>query len=391
MAGGPWDTIHTLRNPQRREVTAVLKPKIKDAHRPIPRPNGTIWIGSIQYGLGTELDDGTGLVWPICRRMDGTLSRDQLITAVAAEHSAKTTDIEEIVDFLIQSGWVEDLGAAQPPTMTARELERYERSVQFQSWIDATPRSSRYELQNRLKTSKVTILGVGGIGSAVASSLVASGVGHVHCVDCDEVELTNLNRQLLYTEADVGRRKVEVAVERLRDLNRDIQVTGTDTTLSSPDDIVASIRGSDVFLLCADIPHEIVHWANEAMLRVGIPLVIGSYTGPMLCVGTHIPRVTGCHECMLAGERERLGTRGEADLLDAEHDIPGFNPVMAPTAQMTGHFAAMETLFLLFGMPVQTAGRRIHRNFLDYDHQYYIEAERRPGCPACGDDPDLAG
>lgn len=368
----------------------MLRPKIKDAHRPMRRPDGKIWIGSMQYGLGTELDDETGLVWPVCQLMDGRLSRDELITVVAADHGANTADVEEVVDFLIQSGWVEDLGADIPSNLSARELERYERSVQFQSWIDATPRSSRYELQSRLKASKVTVLGVGGVGSAVASSLVASGVGRVHCVDFDEVALSNLNRQLLYTEADIGRPKVKVAAERLSELNRDVQVTCADLALSCTEDIVAQVRGSDVFLLCADVPQEIINWANQAMLQLRIPLVIGFYTGPMLSVGTFIPGVTGCNDCMMADERERLGTLGRADLLDVDDQIPGFNPVMAPTAQMAGHFAAMETLFLLFGMRVQTAGRRIHRNFLDYDHQYYIEVKRRPDCPTCGDGSDFA-
>jgi len=362
----------------------MLRPRIKDAHRPIRRPDGMIWIGSLHYGLGAELDDSSGLVWPVCQRMDGTLSRDDLVAAVAGDQSAKASDVEQVVDFLIGSGWVEDAGAARPAALSPRELERYERSIQFQSWIDAAPRSSRYELQVRLKTSRVTVLGVGGIGSAVASSLVASGVGHVHCVDYDEVELTNLNRQLLYTEADIGQRKVAVAVSRLTGLNSDVRVTGADVMLSGPEDIADAVRGSDVFVLSADTPDEIFGWANQVALRLGIPWVTASYTGPMLSVDTLVPGVTGCYDCLVAADEERMGAAGRADLVDIEMRIPGFNPVMAPTAQMAGHFAALEILYLLFGMRVQTAGRRIHRNFLDYDHQYYIEATRRPHCPACG-------
>lgn len=363
----------------------MLKPKIKEAHRPIVRPNGRIWLGSRHYGLGTELDDETGLVLPVCERMDGTLTRDELIKAIGVDHEVTSQDVAEVVDFLIESGWVEDHGATPPAILSPRELERYGRSVQFQSWIDATPRSSRFELQAKLKASKVTILGVGGIGSAVAASLVASGVGRIHCADYDTIELSNLNRQLLYTESDLGRRKVEVAVERLSDMNRDVQVTGSDVKLSTPDDIVALIRGSHAFLLSADTPHEIVRWASAAMVRVGIPMIMGTYTGPMLSVGTYIPNVTGCFVCVLIAEQERLGAMGQSDLLTHDQGVSGFNPVMAPTAQMAGHFAAMEIIFLLLGMRVQTAGRILHRNFLDYDHQYYIDIAPQPTCPVCGD------
>ncbi|WP_433181674.1 HesA/MoeB/ThiF family protein [Actinoallomurus sp. CA-150999] len=364
----------------------MLKPRIKTAHHPIRRPDGMIWIGSQQYGLGSELDDESGLVWPLCHRMDGTLTREELVRTVAAERGAEPGDVVDVLDFLIESGWVEDVGAEPPTSLSERELERYDRSVQFQAWIDMTPRTHAYELQAKLKASTVAVLGVGGIGSAVAAGLAASGVGRIHCVDFDTVELSNLNRQLLYVESDLGRSKVEVAVERLGELNRDIEVTGSELRLSGPEDVVDSVRGSDVFLLCADGPKGIEHWADQAALRLGVPWVNGAYAGPMLCVGTFIPGETGCQQCMLDGERERRSAAGHADLL-ATRRIPGFHPVMAPTAQMAGHFAALEALFLLWGMPVQTAGRKLHRNFLDYDHQYYIEAKRRPDCPICGDSP----
>ncbi|MFI0480390.1 HesA/MoeB/ThiF family protein [Actinomadura sp. 9N215] len=367
----------------------MLKPRIKTAHLPVRRPDGMIWIGSRHYGLGAELDDESGLVWPLCQRMDGTLGKDDLVTVVAAEQAADPADVAEVVDFVIASGWAEDAGSEPPPSLSERELRRYERGVQFQSWIDTAPRSHPYELQARLKAASVAVLGMGGIGCAVASSLAASGVGRIHCVDFDEVELTNLNRQLLYTEADLGRRKVEVAVQRLRALNSDVEVTGADLRLDGADDVADAVRGADVFLLCADSPEGIEHYANRAALRLGTPWLNGAYAGPMLCAGTFIPGETGCYRCMRDGERERLESVGRGDLSNPR--IPGFNPVMAPTAQMAGHFAALETIFLLLGMPVQTAGRKLHRNFLDYDHQYYIEAKKRPDCPDCGDAARRAG
>jgi molybdopterin/thiamine biosynthesis adenylyltransferase len=282
----------------------MLKPRIKAAHRPTRSPDGLIWIGSMQYGLATELDDSTGLVWPVCERMDGTLGKDALIAAIAADRAAQPAEVEEVVDFLIESGWVEDVGAVAPNILSERELERYERSVMFQSWIDTEPRLSRYELQARLKGSKVTVLGVGGTGSAVAASLVASGVGHVHCVDFDVLELSNLNRQLLYNEADVGRLKVDAAVDRLSSMNRDVEVTGTNLLLTGAEDIVGQVRGSDAFVLCADTPHEIVYWANEAAVRLRMPFLISAYTGPMLMVGSVIPGTTGCYDCLITTQRE---------------------------------------------------------------------------------------
>src|SRR5579863_9331349 len=124
----------------------MFKPRVKVAHRPIRRPDGKIWIGSLHYGLGTELNDETGLVWPVCQRMDGSLTRDELIACVAAECETEAALVEEVVDFLIGSGWVEDSGAVLPAELSEREIRRYARSAQFQSWIDTAPRSSPYEL-----------------------------------------------------------------------------------------------------------------------------------------------------------------------------------------------------------------------------------------------------
>jgi len=216
-------------------------------------------------------------------------------------------------------------------------------------------------------------------------SLVASGVGQVHCADRDVVELTNLNRQLLYTEQDLGRSKAAAAAKRLRQLNSDVAVSWEELSITNQADIRAAVQGCDAFALCADRPPEIELWANDAALELGIPWVSASYTGPMLSVGTYIPGQTGCYQCLLDGEEERLAAAGLADLMDTGA-IPGFNPVMAPTAQIAGHFAALETLYLILGMNVQTAGRKFHWNYLDYEHHYYIEAKPRPGCPACHGD-----
>jgi molybdopterin/thiamine biosynthesis adenylyltransferase len=89
----------------------------------------------------------------------------------------------------------------------------------------------------------VVVLGLGGTGSAVASSLVAAGVGTVHCVDFDVIEAGNLTRQLLYTEDDVGAPKIPVAVERLGRINSHTVVTGEETRVDSTESIAGLMRG----------------------------------------------------------------------------------------------------------------------------------------------------
>jgi molybdopterin/thiamine biosynthesis adenylyltransferase len=366
-------------------VLLMVKPRIKDGHRPILRPDGRIWIGSVQYGLGAEIEDPSGLVWQCCQKMDGRRTRLEVIGELAADSPWSTAHVEEVIDMLTAAGWVEDAGAEVPANITERDRERYARNIDLMSWMDLTPRSSPYELQSRLKNSRVTVLGVGGIGSAVAVSLVASGVGQVHCVDGDQVELSNLNRQTLFGEPDIGRSKVEVAVERLRALNSDVVVSGKHLMIEHEDQIAAEVEGSDIFVHAIDRPRGIQYWSNAVSIRTGIPWTSASYNGPMMASSMYIPGKTGCYVCITEGERARLADRGDDDLLEVP-PVEGFNPVMAPTAQISGHFGALEIIYYLAGMEVQTAGRQLHRSFLNYDHQYYIDGPQRPDCPACGVD-----
>jgi molybdopterin-synthase adenylyltransferase len=368
--------------------------QIKPNHAPHRLENGAIWIGPAMPGEATEITDEAGVVWPICRRLDGTRSREALVAEVLAEQGpdgqATAGDIGEIIDYFIASGWVLDTAAPVPPELSEHELERYQRNAQFFSAIDMRPGSTGYGLQARLKAARVAVLGLGGVGSAAATSLTGCGVGSLHCVDYDTVELSNLNRQLLYTERDIGRSKVEAGVEHLRLRNSDIAITGTQTRLGGSDDISLEVKGCDAFLLCADHPglpgEGIEQWANEAAYACRVPWLTTEYSGPKYSLACFIPGQTVCFWCLWTQQRQRQHSTGIR--FDSEHVMPrdpAENPVIAPTAQIAGHYLAMETILLLLGMKVPTAGRELHRYVVDYDEQYYLDAESRPDCPVgCG-------
>ncbi|MFC7358671.1 HesA/MoeB/ThiF family protein [Nocardioides astragali] len=365
-------------------MSRMSRPRLKPPHQPLARPNGTLWIGSLQYGLGCEVDDASGLVQRCCRLMDGSRSVDDVVRELVRGTSWSSDDGVRVVEFLVESGWVEDAAGARPAVLSERELERYSRSADLLAWMDLTPRPSRFELQARLKQSRVTILGVGGIGSAVATGLAASGVGQLHCVDGDIVELSNLNRQVLFDERDLGRPKVDAAVDRLRAMNSDIEVTGSHGMITSEAEIEDAVRGSDVFVHAIDKPVGVQDWSNSVAWRLGIPWSSASYNGPMMTAVLFIPGVTGCRSCMLEAQVERLRAAGDEDLLQ-HGPLADFNPVMAATAQISGHFGAFEIIKYLTGLPVQTAGRQLHRSFVDFDHHYYTEAPRRADCLVCSD------
>jgi molybdopterin/thiamine biosynthesis adenylyltransferase len=173
--------------------------------------------------------------------------------------------VRGVVDQLIDAGFVEDAGAPSSPWLSSEEIERYRYNAEYFAWVDTNPRQSRWDAHERLKRSRVTVVGLGGTGSAVALSLVAAGVGRLRAVDCDVVEVSNLSRQLLYTESDVGQDKIDVAAARLRGLNSHVQVEVQHRSVSSTDDAMTLLAGEDLLILCADMPRgQIQRWVNDA-------------------------------------------------------------------------------------------------------------------------------
>ncbi|OKH43234.1 hypothetical protein NIES2101_31085 [Calothrix sp. HK-06] len=361
-------------------------PKVKLVHNPELLSENRIRVGSIQYGVGSEIcDDQEGNIWRLLGLMDGTRSIDTIVREMQKfKPELDTESVYQAIDVLIASGFIEDAGALPPTEFTLAELERYSRSANYFTWIDTQPRASQYEIQLRLKNARVTILGLGGIGSTVAMSLVASGVGSLHCVDFDQVEISNLNRQLLYTEDDIGLPKVDKALERLQRMNSHVIVTGQELQVQSSGDIMALMEMSDLFINCADQPTgQIDYWVNDAALSTHTPWLRSHYAGPMIVVGTYLPFHTPCYECFKHSDAQRhsIEDEGKKQLLLNTQPI---NAVVAPTANLAGHLAALEAIYFLADLKPQTLGRIFHQNLIIYDHSYYIESPFWTECPACG-------
>lgn len=365
----------------------MLKPRVKSVHEPYTLPGNRMIIGLMQYGVAAEIqDDEDGTIARILVLLDGTRDVAQVCADLAATHPGIDEDsVREVVDQLIEQGFIEDAAAPLPDGFTAEAAERYDRARHFYAWIDGTARQSPFEVQARIGRARVGLLGLGGTGTAVAAALVASGIGSLHCVDFDVIDQPNLTRQLLYTERDLGQPKVKVAVERLRAMNSHVEVTGQECQVSSVDDLVSLMAECDAFVLCADRPvQHIQHWTNEAALRTGTPWFMALYTGPMTVVGSFLPHRTGCFTCLSRRpDKHEIQTDG-TPLRGLERP----NAVIAATANVTGHLCALEVLYHVAGLPQQVAGRVFHQSVARWDHQYFIDVPHDPDCPSCGPQKD---
>ncbi len=361
----------------------MLRPRIKAIHKPVRLTPTLINIGGRQMGIGAEIDDPDGTLWSLLRLMDGTRTRAEIVAALVTELPDVTPDeAADAMDTIIDAGYVEDAAAPPPDTLSPDELERYDRAFHYYGWVDLKVRPSRWETQARLKASSVVVLGLGGTGSAVAASLVAAGVGTVHCVDFDVIEPGNLTRQLLYTEDDVGEAKVPTAMKRLGAMNRHVAVTGEEARVESAADVARLMRGRDLLVLCADQPmHAIREWTNLAALRTATPWLIAQYAGPMSVIGLFAPGRTGCHACLPSvGDRLREHYGAEPEEL---FPFTG-HAVIAPAANLTGHLAALEAVYHLADLPVTSLGRMFHLSLTDLTYHYVVAPRVGHKCETCG-------
>lgn len=179
-------------------------------------------------------------------------------------------------------------GELKSEDLNGYELERYSRQIMLDS--------IGYEGQLRLKNARVCVVGAGGLGSPIAMQLAAMGIGYIRIVDRDVVELSNLHRQVLYTDKDIGYVKVERAAERLKAINPYIKVEplAVSVNSSTADEI---IKGCDLVIDGLD-SIDARYALNDASLRAGIPYVYGGALSMLGSVCTVIPGKSACIRCI---------------------------------------------------------------------------------------------
>jgi molybdopterin/thiamine biosynthesis adenylyltransferase len=349
-------------------------PRVKQVHRPY-RTGDKIRIGGA-FGVAAEITDADGVVWSLMTAMDGVRAPEEIARVVHGQHPRHSVeDLRDAVAQLVETGFFEDGGAGTD--VDPRQRERYSRSVAYYSHVDRVPRRSVWEVHRKIAASHVVVLGVGGVGSACAYSLAASGVGSLTIVDDDLVEPSNLNRQLLYVTTDVGRPKVVAAAERITALRPDIRLDARQAAVDTEAGVQALFGGADLVVLGADEPPELEGWCNRAALRTGTAWVDGSYDGPHICVTLYAPGEGPCWRCM------RLAHYDDDDR-PRDTTAPRVHMVTAATANLTGNLAAHIALARLTGVAAPTPGEPVLWNTVRLGHAFTVPVPRRPDCPECG-------
>lgn len=227
--------------------------------------------------------------------------------------------------------------------------------------------------QQRLRDARVALIGAGGLGSPVALYLAAAGVGTLTLIDHDAVDRSNLQRQVLHGEADIGRPKVDSARDRLLALNPDLRITPHRARLAA-DNIEALLAGYDAVVDGTD-NFATRYLANDACVRLHIPLVYGAVDRFRGQVGVFYPEPGtphGCYRCVFPQPPppELAPNCAEAGVLGV---LPG----------LVGMLQATETLKLLLGIGTPLLGTLLCVDALGMQFDR-IPLGRDPDCPACG-------
>ena len=241
------------------------------------------------------------------------------------------------------------------------QLNRYNRHIMMHQ-VD-------FEGQQKLLDSRALILGAGGLGSPVAMYLASSGVGHLVISDFDTVEVSNLQRQILHTDDDIGKPKVESAKETLQALNPHIKITIHNKKLEG-DELRSEVEAADVVLDTTD-NFESRFALNRMCVETRTPLVSGSVIRMegQMTVFRADKDDSPCYHCLY----KEGGELGETCTQ---------NGVLAPAVGIIGSIQATEALKVLMDIGDDLSGRLLVMDAFTMDWRT-MKLKKDPDCPVC--------
>jgi adenylyltransferase/sulfurtransferase len=240
--------------------------------------------------------------------------------------------------------------------LTSSELERYDRQMMIKGW--------GVEGQKKLKKSKVIIMGVGGLGCPAAIYLAAGGIGHLVLIDKDQPDLSNLNRQILHWQKDIGKDKAISAKEKLVKLNSDILIEALPIEITE-DNIFDLVKGANVVIDAMD-NFRVRYLMNDACVHYKIPFIHAGIHGLEGQLTTIVPGKGPCLRCIFP----------TAPFEQKKFPVLGATPGVLATLQV------MEAFKLLLGIGTPLIGRLL---IFDGDVMSFdvMQIKRRDDCETC--------
>lgn len=340
-----------------------------------PAADGHVYF--LRGGTDAEhvLEDPTEVDRRVLELLHRPRGRPELLAAAGSER-----ELDELLDSLDVLGLLE-VRDGRAPGLAPEAMERFDRQLPY---FSAALPSRGADAQRALTEATVVIIGCGALGSWTAAGLGCAGVGRLVLVDDDVVELSNLNRQMLFRRADVGRPKVVAAAAALHAFDPEIDIVEVQRRVRGEADVEAVACGADLIVATADDPpYAIERWVNAVAMRHGMPHVSASQFPPFVRVGPLVrPGLTGCIECQHVAARRDYPDFDALVRFRETHRRPA--TALGPLAALVGSVLSTDAMHLLTGVATPaTSGTAIIVDSRDLS-TVREPVTREAGCALCG-------
>jgi molybdopterin/thiamine biosynthesis adenylyltransferase/SAM-dependent methyltransferase len=374
----PEGRVSVADSSSRAATAREERPRLKETVERFPASDGTLYLlrpGRPDLALPELSADQQALLAALDGRHSPAELADLSPDLAADEVDATLAQLAEL-------GLLED-GASDSNWLGPAQIERYDRQLAY--FGELVPAgAARAACQARLTEASVVVIGLGGLGSWTAWALAAAGVGCIAGVDGDVVEPSNLNRQILYREADVGRPKAAAAARALGAFNSDIELRAVGRRLESEADVAATVAGADFVVEAADRPpHLLGRWINSACAEAGVPHVSASQFPPTIRVGpTVTPGRPGCLACLEEQARREHPLFDE--LAAWRRETANAAATFAPACALVGGMVAADVVHAITGLSEPaTRGAALVVDIRTFEVTRE-PVQPREGCEVCG-------
>jgi molybdopterin-synthase adenylyltransferase len=272
------------------------------------------------------------------RLAEGPATPGALASILSLDEPAVCAKLRSLLD----AGVLLTRVAAHSDELPGEDAERFSRQLPYLSEI-----GDEFALQRRIRAATVAVIGCGGIGTWAIAALASLGVGRLILVDDDTVELSNLNRQVLYRHRDLGAAKAGAAAAWVSAFDPAIEVSVHVCRITRESDAVRVIGGADAVVHAADWPpYEITRWINAGCLAARTPFITAGQVPPILRIGpTYMPGAGPCFTCH--EHALRAASPAYDDYVASRRSAPSTASTLGPASGVIGALIGLELMQLL--------------------------------------------
>ena len=349
-----------------------IKPHIKDIYTPFITEDKIVF-GTMAEAIEIDNDDED-----ICDLVK-LLAGDYTLDEIYLQSKLSKENIDEIIQQFDELNLIENM---QVDTQSVN-TDRYKTNLNYFSFY-GNLQVSAYEFQSRLNRATVALLGIGG-STLTALNLVGMGVGKIIIVDYDTIELSNLSRQLIFTEDDIGLLKVDAAKRKLQQINGDVEIITHNMKVVNSSDLSHIIAESDIVINSIDTPPiQAARWVNYVCMQSNKVLIQGGLTANSMVLDV-FSKDTGCYDCFLLASMQTDSNFEKQLKFVLSSNFENVNTSFAPNVSMLTGIITSEATRLITGyQPRLINNMCVAFSVSDFSSRFINSHVKQAACPTCG-------